>query len=247
MNFTELVTELKHYSGGTNMSNARAAALLNAGMHYLEALQPLSNMQIYSETSLADGEYSLNLATALYVKGVWIKDTTDDSWVLISYKTVDEIIAIYPKLGDTDSGTPNCWTYEPPDRSSLETNEYSVDIQIMPPSDGATDVKIYYEHSLANFTESGSTATNIWTTTYPLLLIMAATMQREMLYGNQSRLSALSEGIDRELNAIDINLVKKELAVGHIMERGIKAGSGNDVIQYVDRYVEGYKQVKVTP
>jgi len=124
----------------------------------------------------------------------------------------------YPDYGDTESGDPKHWTYDP--ATAFSGAENTIALRILPPPD--TDIYVAIDYIGRSPTLSLDTDFTTWTETFQDLLVLAAIKCLDEHYGNNDRRAAMEAAIKERLFYIDQQKAEREMATGHVMERAIE-------------------------
>ena len=241
MPVSDVLTEIRNNSGREDLFTQAGAdngilRYVNAGQKWLDA--KMDGHLVTHVSSIVTGAISLELQYLKSVEDVWVANST--SRYQLDPKDLNWLKEEYAKpTSELTTGRPLYFSLamantHPSTRLTATTGYYDVDDIILstgeaytgltrnillfyPPSDGAYTLKVYGE--FRNKTISATTDCTWWTENYPLVLALATMLQIENMYRNTQGQNDLLNSIERELDGIDKDVVRKEI-VGRNQIRG---------------------------
>ena len=179
---------------------------INSACRYLDITQEQYNSLAYYETTMAAAEYYVRLKWCRTVKSVYIK--SDEGWVPLEVKTINELMEDYPELEDTDADTPLYFAVYPlirdPNNKSANEALNEVGVMVIPPTDTELQVKVYglfFSPELKNNEDE-----NYWSDMYPDLLVKATLREIEIGNRNSQGVNDFDKAIAPILHGIDKDL-----------------------------------------
>jgi len=166
----------------------------------------------YYEETIAINGYNLDVASCRAVRELWYKDS-NDKWNKLDFKLYNELLDTYPKLNNTDSGTPAIWAREPlvQDPANYVANTIEdVGVIFMPPTDTAYDFKLFgtfYSLSL-----TANTDNNYWSVEHPSLLVLAALRHLEGFNRNTQGWNDYNNMISKYLQGLSKDVALSQMA-----------------------------------
>jgi len=204
---------------------------INAGQRMLD--RRMTNDDLYAKRlgELEVGQYIKIFPQAKLIKDVWLINESDGAIITLERREYSQIRDFYAKsFSSIDSGTPEYWcrAFVKLDQSlkiddvpfAIDSmGEYVIDgttgangIIITPPTDAAYRIDILGKFYNVNLTKDRDK--NIWTESYPNVLLYAALYQLEVTHRNSTGAADWLAAIDNELIGIDMDSV--ELDTSHI-------------------------------
>lgn len=185
---------------------------IQAALKTLDSEQDSPVSEAHLVRTINAGDYLISFRGVKSVSQVWIDDGTDGLVELDRYNMTD-MRYWYPKLGDTDIGTPAY--YAPyPVVSPVEQRVFGLPVDftgiyLMPPSDATFTVTVVGMFQCVTLEHNHDT--NFWSVMHPDILIQAAIRELEFSYRNTAGAKDSSIPIDLKLRGVDKDLVQREL------------------------------------
>jgi hypothetical protein len=208
-------------SGGIDVWDTDAGAdwYINAGSRWLDLNQTHLLEDVEWQESFTAGNYEIELKKARAVKHVFVEDSLGQ-WIKLDKRSMDWIVASYPKLGSEDTGTPAFWapiiTHRAPEQVGSGNAINLKAIYVMPPVDESYTVHVY--GSFHQLELSNNTDENYWSSEYPDLLVLASLMMLETFYRNTQGVRDYREQIEAILTGLDKDAVEADIEEPHQME-----------------------------
>ena len=233
MNLLQTRTKFREISGRHDLVNADfsdngADFYINEGRKFLDRLDETQKSWASCFRFLEVGQFSVSFPFCRAIKEVWVASTTA-RWQL-EKKSLQDLISIYltGMPGTRSVGYPTyyspCLTrYIPEDALVADIESFVGWVDI--PAGGAheynaillnvpTEVKLsvdikglYYSHEL-----TAETDTNFWSGAHPMLLIMAAMRQLEIVNRNTQGVNDWTSAIAVDMSQLGMDLVEELIA-----------------------------------
>ena len=230
MNLLQLRTQFRTISGrhdlvNADFSNNGADFYINEGRKFLDRSDETQKSWASSFKFLEVGKFSVSFPFCRAIKEVWVASTTA-RWQLTK-KSLQDLISEY-LTGTPASRSVGCPLYYSPcltryipedaevadiesfvgwvDISAGGAHEYNAILVNVPTEEKlSVDIKgLYYSHEL-----SAETDTNFWSGAHPMLLIMAAMRQLEIINRNTQGVNDWTNSISVDMKQLGMDLVEE--------------------------------------
>jgi hypothetical protein len=221
----------------TAWTDLGADVFINAGIKHLDKLVGMDQTEATLYKTLAVGDWYTYFQNSRSIHEVWVS-TTEEKWPL-DEKDRAEMKEYYGDVPtEIDNGRPlfyyptNLRT-SPDDPAKITVSKFgSTAFEItavpytynglifLPPADDTYTLEVvgnFYSPQLVNETDE-----NYWTLEYPLVVVMAAMREVEIMYRNSEGVKDWDAAIYSVLTELDKDMVAQESANIRSMEGGIK-------------------------
>lgn len=208
----------RNYVTETGADNG-ADYFINAASRALDREQETTKSERWYQESIPIGGYNTSMQYCRVASQVWFENA-DGARVQLTPIKYDEMMTEYPKLGNTDVGTPLYWAHEPitaaPGQTIPVENLDLNGIIFMSPTDAIITLYVYGRFYSAPL--EADTDENYWSVNHPDILILAS--MRTMDYHSRNREGELdyAQIVNGLLAPIDRDLAEWDAASRLVME-----------------------------
>ena len=181
-------------------------------------LETSKDLTWYQEV-FAAGVAQLDFNYCRFVSQVWYAGS-DGSRTILTGKKFDELMSLYPKLQNSDHGTPLYWAPEPiteaPQTGLASVNLDRHGLIILPPTDQVITIYVYgkfYSLPLVNDTDE-----NYWSVNHPDILVIATMRAIEVTSRNITGVEGYQRITDGLVSSVDSDAASWDAASRLVME-----------------------------
>lgn len=237
MTLLQIRTKFREISGRFDLVNADysdngADFYINEGRKFLDRLdETQKSWAAYYKTLSADG-YAVSFPYCRAVKEVWAANS-ESRWQLEKKNLQDILTEYFANIDEMESGTPLYYSpcisrYIPETLTLVQLQAFSGHLEIAPvtheynalivnvPTDEDITIIInglFYSAELVEETD-----VNYWSEVHPMLLIMAAMRQLEIVHRNTQGVNDWTASIMAEMQQLGYDLVEELIAEADQME-----------------------------
>ena len=199
-------------TGRKGMSDSRVNYFINAAIRRLNESQGITQQVVLEEYTLTAEAYQVQVTNAFAIKSVFIESLTAESYSELPYLPFESFQPRYPEAEETTIGVPSYWSYE----RTMQTSERTINVILMPPAAVERELRLYISRTFAALSDASDS--NVWTVTWPDLVILMSMYVLEVHYRNFEGAKAIWADIQEQLLDIDKRVVERDMNLGNVME-----------------------------